>query len=79
MRNAKAGISSRRTGIFEGDPLDSEQMIADLTKLRQRGATHLVFTANTIWWLDYYPEFAEHLYSTAVISEGDKPNSHSSN
>jgi hypothetical protein len=56
-----------KDGIYEGNPLDSEQVIADLAKLRQRGATHLVFTANTIWWLDYYREFAEHLFKAATI------------
>lgn len=56
-----------KDGIYEGNPLDSEQVIVDLTKLRRRGATHIVFTANTIWWLDYYEEFAEHLLKAATI------------
>jgi 4-amino-4-deoxy-L-arabinose transferase-like glycosyltransferase len=44
-----------------GVPLDSTQAIMDLEKLRTRGATHLVFTQYTVWWLDYYKEFATYL------------------
>ncbi len=46
---------------------DSEQAIADLERLRQRGATHLVFTTNTFWWLESYPEFAQHLAESATL------------
>lgn len=58
-----------KDGIYEGNPLDSEQLIVDLAKLRQRGATHLVLTANTFWWLDYYREFAEHVGESATLVE----------
>jgi hypothetical protein len=44
-----------------GAPLDSAQAIMELEKLRKRGATHLVFTQYTAWWLDYYKEFGTHL------------------
>jgi hypothetical protein len=44
-----------------GPPLDSAQAIMELEKLRKRGATHLVFTQYTAWWLDYYEEFGSHL------------------
>src|SRR4029077_20645257 len=57
---------SEKEGIFQGDPLDSEQVIADLATLRQRGATHLVLTANTFWCLDYYKEFAERVANSAT-------------
>jgi 4-amino-4-deoxy-L-arabinose transferase-like glycosyltransferase len=50
-----------RDAIYNGNPDDSRQAIADLEHLRRRGATHLVFTTNTFWWLDYYPEFAQRL------------------
>jgi hypothetical protein len=56
-------------GIYEGNPLDSAQIIADLEKLRSRGATHLVFYAGTQWWLDYYKEFAERLGTTGTLVE----------
>jgi 4-amino-4-deoxy-L-arabinose transferase-like glycosyltransferase len=44
-----------------GAPLDSAQAIRELEKLRKRGATHLVFTQYTAWWLDYYNEFGNYL------------------
>ena len=49
--------------IATGCPLDSAQAIMELEKLRNRGATHLVFTLYTVWWLDYYKEFADYLDS----------------
>jgi hypothetical protein len=56
-------------GVYDGNPLDSAQIIANLEKLRGRGATHLVFYAGTQWWLDYYREFAGHLAKTATLVE----------
>jgi hypothetical protein len=55
--------------IYGGNPGDSQAAIDDLEKLRRRGATHLVFTTNTLWWLDYYPEFAQHLAHSAMLSD----------
>jgi hypothetical protein len=56
-------------GIYDGNPSDSQQAIVDLERLRRDGATHLVFTTNTFWWLEYYPEFARHLDESAVLME----------
>jgi 4-amino-4-deoxy-L-arabinose transferase-like glycosyltransferase len=56
-------------GVYDGNPLDSAQIIANLEKLRSRGATHLVFYAGTQWWLDYYAEFAAHLAANATLVE----------
>jgi hypothetical protein len=56
-------------GVYDGNPLDSAQIISNLEKLRGRGATHLVFYAGTQWWLDYYKEFAGHLAKTATLVE----------
>jgi hypothetical protein len=56
-------------GIYQGNPLDSAQLIANLEKLRNRGATHLVFYAGTNWWLKDYAEFAAHLANTATLVE----------
>jgi 4-amino-4-deoxy-L-arabinose transferase-like glycosyltransferase len=56
-------------GVYDGNPLDSAQIIANLEKLRSRGATHLVFYAGTQWWLDYYKGFADHLANTATLVE----------
>ncbi len=56
-----------RDAIYNGNPDDSQQAIADLEQLRRRGATHLVFTTNTFWWLKFYPEFARHLAENAKL------------
>ena len=56
-----------KDGIYEGNPSDSQQIIADLESLRARGATHLVFTNNTFWWLDYYPAFTRYLAEVATL------------
>ncbi|MEY2565160.1 MAG: hypothetical protein QOH88_3353 [Verrucomicrobiota bacterium] len=56
-------------GVYQGNPLDSAQIIANLEKLRSRGATHLVFYAGTRWWLDYYREFTERLVGSATLVE----------
>ena len=54
-------------GIYNGDPIDSRQAIDDLEELRARGASHLVFTSNTSWWLDYYTQFTAHLETAAKL------------
>jgi hypothetical protein len=58
-----------KDGVFDGNPLDSEQLIADFDKLRARGATHLVFDWSVRWWLEYYGEFADHLARTSKLVE----------
>ena len=55
--------------IYDGNPNDSREAIVDLEQLRGRGATHVVFTANTFWWLEYYPEFAQRLAENATLME----------
>ena len=56
-------------GIYAGNPGDSQEATVNLEELRRRGATHVVFTINTLWWLDYYPEFAQHLAANATLIE----------
>ena len=58
-----------RDAIYAGTPSDSQQATADLERLRRRGATHFVFTINTFWWLNYYPEFTQHLSESATLLE----------
>ena len=55
-------------GIYAGNPGDSQEATENLKELRRRGATHVVFTINTFWWLDYYPEFAQHLAASATLT-----------
>jgi hypothetical protein len=56
-------------GIYGGNPSDGQEAIADLERLRRQGATHLVFTTNTFWWLGSYPELTGHLAEVATLME----------
>jgi len=56
-------------GIYGGNPKDSQQAIADLERLHRQGATHFVFTTNTFWWRNSYPEFTQHLAESATLVE----------
>jgi len=58
-----------KEGIYGGNPRDSQQAISDLERLRRHGATHLVFTTNTFWWSESYPELTQHLSETATLLE----------
>jgi hypothetical protein len=58
-----------QNAIYNGTPDDSEQAIENLERLRRRGATHFVFTKNTFWWLQSYPEFVGHLSKYATLIE----------
>ena len=58
-----------KDGIYAGNPSDNQEAITNLEELRRRGATHVALTTNTFWWLDYYPEFAQHLSDSAVLIE----------
>jgi hypothetical protein len=53
--------------IYNGTPDDSEQAIENLERLRRRGATHFVFTRNTFWWSQSYPEFVGYLSKQATL------------
>jgi hypothetical protein len=55
--------------IYNGNPDDSEQAIENLERLRRGGATHFVFTKNTFWWMQSYPEFVDHLSKHARLIE----------
>jgi 4-amino-4-deoxy-L-arabinose transferase-like glycosyltransferase len=58
-----------KEGIYNGEPRETVQAIADLEQLRSRGANYLVFTKDTKWWLDYYRAFAQHLAENATLME----------
>ncbi|MFL6584506.1 MAG: hypothetical protein ACJ8KU_08305, partial [Chthoniobacterales bacterium] len=54
-------------GIFYGNPLDDTQLITDFDELRARGASYIVFTFGTRWWLSYYRGFAQHLAASGSV------------
>src|SRR5262245_9918973 len=47
--------------IFGDEPVDDQQAIGELERLRTEGASYLAFTTNTFWCLQEYPAFREHL------------------
>jgi len=55
--------------IYNGTPDDSEQAIENLERLQRQGATHFVFTRNTFWWFQSYPEFVDYLSEHATQIE----------
>src|SRR5882762_5491941 len=67
--NRKGWHFLEQRGIYGGTPKNSQQAIADLERLHRQGATHLVFTTNTLWWLNSYPELTQHLSETATLVE----------
>jgi 4-amino-4-deoxy-L-arabinose transferase-like glycosyltransferase len=67
--NRKGWHFLEQRGIYGGNPKDSQQAIADLERLHRQGATHLVFTTNTFWWLNSYPELTQHLSESATLVE----------
>ena len=56
-----------KDGIYYGDPDGSEPAIANLQELREKGASYVVFTSNTAWWLDLYPEFREYVHENSAL------------
>ena len=58
-----------QNATYNGNPDDSEQAIENLERLRRGGATHFVFTRNTFWWFQSYPEFVAYLTNNAKVIE----------
>jgi glycosyltransferase involved in cell wall biosynthesis len=50
-----------RHGHYWGTPPDDETAIRELERLRQAGASHIVFGWPAFWWLDHYAGFHDYL------------------
>jgi len=50
-----------RDGQYWGPPADDETAIRELERLRQTGASFMVFGWDAFWWLDYYAGLHHHL------------------
>ena len=50
-----------RDGQYWGAAPDSTTAITELARLRQAGASFVVFAWTALWWLDHYVDFARHL------------------
>lgn len=57
----------QKNGIYYGDPADDESAISNLRELREKGANYLVFSSNTMWFLDVYPEFREYVHANSAL------------
>jgi len=51
-------------------PAASEEALAHLEAVRQRGARYLLIPATSLWWLEHYTEFARHLAEHCTRLEG---------
>ncbi len=51
-------MSPRFSGYY---PLDSNEAVARLEALREKGAEFLLLPCTAFWWLEHYPEFKLHL------------------
>jgi 4-amino-4-deoxy-L-arabinose transferase-like glycosyltransferase len=61
-----------KDGIYDGEPCDSAQAIVDLEQLRKRGASFLVFSSDTAWWLEYYRELGQYVASNSRLVEATR-------
>ncbi|MDZ8185428.1 MAG: glycosyltransferase [Nostoc sp. ChiSLP02] len=46
---------------YWGAPTDDDTAIREFDRLRQAGASAIVFLMHTFWWLEYYREFSNYL------------------
>ena len=52
----------RSDGVYAGHyPADSSTAITHLERLRELGAEFLAIPATSLWWLEKYPEFRDHV------------------
>src|SRR6185295_16973604 len=56
-------------GVYNGHPNSSTDAIEDLRRLREQGADYIAFYSGTVWWLEYYPEFAQYLTESSTLVE----------
>ncbi len=62
-----------RDGQYWGSPPDDATAIREFERLRQSGATFMVFAWPAFWWLDYYSGFQRHLRSKfRCVLENDR-------
>jgi 2-polyprenyl-3-methyl-5-hydroxy-6-metoxy-1,4-benzoquinol methylase len=62
-----------RGGQYGGPPADDASAIAEVERLRERGALFAVVAWPAFWWLDYYAGLARHLRARyRQVSEGER-------
>jgi len=58
-----------RDGQYWGPPLDDDQAIRELERMRESGADLIAFPWIAKWWLEHYRHFVPHLERTAQCLE----------
>jgi hypothetical protein len=61
-----------RRGRYWGKPPDDPTAIRELERLREAGASFIVFVWSTFWWLDYYSGLHQHLRAQFPCIQEDK-------
>ena len=56
-------------GVYNGHPNTSADAIEDLRRIREQGADYIAFYSGTMWWLEYYSEFAQRLTESSALVE----------
>jgi lipopolysaccharide biosynthesis glycosyltransferase len=51
-------------GRYAGIPADDSTAIREFERLREAGASYIVFVEPALWWLDYFSEFSRRLRSS---------------
>jgi len=52
-----------RDGIYWGEPVDDDEAVRELERLRNSGSGFLIFAWVSFWWFEYYPKFRDYLRS----------------
>ena len=50
-------------GIYWGKPLNDDDAISELERMRRSGSAFIIFGRSSFWCLDYYARFGEYLCS----------------
>lgn len=62
-----------RDGQYWGPPADDETALRELERLRQSGASHIVFAWPSFWWLEHYAGLRRHLDTVcAVVRQSER-------
>jgi glycosyltransferase involved in cell wall biosynthesis len=61
LKDRRALPFLERDGRYFGPPPDGATAITEIERMRQAGASHLVFAWSAFWWLNHYSAFLHHL------------------
>ncbi len=65
-KNFGGSVEDSNKGRFWGLPKDGLTAISELKELRKIGINYIVFTPETIWWLDHFDKLGDYLDKTCV-------------